>query len=233
MREIADTQTVQADFDRIALLPEEKWNHNSHYHPFLLKYVPSPCKNTLEIGCGTGEFARSLAQRTGHILALDLAPQMIRLARERSAQYTNIDFKCADFMQEELPDESFDYVVSIATLHHLLLEEVLVKIKKTLKVNGTLVILDLFEQEGAVDTLRSLAAIPVNMFLNIVRNGRMRPSREKRAVWDEHGKRDVYLKVSQVREICARVLPGASIRKHFFWRYSIVWKKLETEISGS
>ncbi len=229
MREIADTQTVQADFDRIALLPEEKWNHNSHYHPFLLKYVPSPCENALEIGCGTGELARSLAQHTLHMLTLDLAPQMIRLARERSAQYTNIDFKCADFMQEDLPDESFDYIVSIATLHHLPLEAVLKKIKKTLKVNGTLAILDLFEQEGTADKLRSLAAIPVNMFLNVVRNGRVRSSREKRAVWGEHGKRDVYLKVSQVREICSAILPGAKVRKHFFWRYSIVWKKLETQ----
>ena len=227
MKNISDTQTVQADFDRIALLTEENWNHNNHYHPFLLKYVPSPCENALEIGCGTGELARNLAQHAEHVIALDLAPQMIRLARERSAQYTNIDFKCADIMQEELPYESFDYVVSVATLHHLPLEDVLIKIKSALKGNGTLVILDLFKQEGLTDQLRSLMAFPVNIFLNIVRNGRTRPSREKREVWNEHGKRDVYLKVSQIREICSTVLPGARVQKHFFWRYSIVWTKPE------
>jgi SAM-dependent methyltransferase len=232
MKNLSDTQTVQADFNRIALLPEEKWNHNNHYHPFLLQQVPSPCKNALEIGCGTGRFARSLAQHADHVLAIDLAPLMIRFARERSTQYTSIDFKCVDFMQEEFPDESFDYVVSIATLHHLPLEEVLKKIKKILRVNGTLVVLDLFEHEGWADRVRSLVAIPVNMLLNIVRNGRVRPSREKRAVWDEHGKRDVYLTISRVSEVCAAVLPSARVQKHFFWRYSIVWKKFRTETRG-
>ncbi len=59
-------------------------------------------------------------------------------------------------MQEDLPDKSFDYIVSIATLHHLPLEAVLKKIKKSLKVNGTLAILDLFEQEGAETFLLAL-----------------------------------------------------------------------------
>jgi len=44
MREHFDTATVQADFDRIALLSnqdaDEGWNHNNHYHRFLLEQVP-------------------------------------------------------------------------------------------------------------------------------------------------------------------------------------------------
>ncbi len=175
MKNIPDTQTIQSDFDRIALLSEDKWNHNSHYHPFLLKYLPASCENALEIGCGTGKFARHLAQRTNHVLALDLAPQMIRLAREQSAQYKNIDFQCTDIIKEELADERFDYIASIATLHHLPLEEVLMKIKRALKVNGTLVVLDLFQQEEPADSLRSLVAIPINILLSIIKNGRVRP----------------------------------------------------------
>ena len=108
----------------------------------------------------------------------------------------------------------------------------LVKIKKMLKVNGTLVVLDLFQQEGSADSLRSLVAIPIYMILNIVKNGRVQPSREKREVWDEHVKRDVYSKVLQVREICTAILPEAKVQMHLFWRYSIVWNKSETAISG-
>ena len=33
MQHLSDMQTVQADFDRIALVIEEdNWNHNNHYH---------------------------------------------------------------------------------------------------------------------------------------------------------------------------------------------------------
>jgi ubiquinone/menaquinone biosynthesis C-methylase UbiE len=78
VQHLSDMQTVQADFDRIALVVEDdNWNHNNHYHHALLKHMPTSCGNALEIGCGTGAFARLIAERAEHVLALDLAPQMI------------------------------------------------------------------------------------------------------------------------------------------------------------
>jgi len=50
--------TVEADFDRLALLDDEGWTANNQYHSSLLKHVPENCENALEIGCGTGAFAR-------------------------------------------------------------------------------------------------------------------------------------------------------------------------------
>ena len=99
MRDEIDVAQIQAYFDKLALLSSEGCNHNSHYHRFLLKKVPSNCRNALEIGCGTGAFARLLAHRVEHVLALDLSPQMIRLAHERSASYANIDFQVADVLR--------------------------------------------------------------------------------------------------------------------------------------
>jgi hypothetical protein len=40
-----------------------------------------------------------------------------------------------------------------------------------------------------------------------------------------HARHDIYLPVSQVRRICADVLPGAVVRKHLLWRYSLIWEK--------
>lgn len=224
MTHYVDTSIIQADFNRLALLSSEGWNHNSHYHGFLLKHVPSPCQHALEIGCGTGTFARLLAHRAGHVLALDLSPQMIRLAQERSAQYANLDFQLADVLSWEFPREQFDCIVSIATLHHLPLEELLIKMKAALSVNGTLIILDIF-QGRPFDMLTSLIAIPVNLVLKYLKTGRVKDSRELREAWAEHGMRDSYLTLSQVRRICRTTLPGAKVRKHLLWRYSIFWQK--------
>lgn len=96
-------ETIRQDFDRVALASDERWNHNTHYHKYLLARLPERRGHALEIGCGTGNFARLLAERAGRVLALDLSPQMIRLARERSASYSNIDFLEGDAMSQQLP----------------------------------------------------------------------------------------------------------------------------------
>jgi ubiquinone/menaquinone biosynthesis C-methylase UbiE len=218
-------QEIQADFDRLALLSDEGWNHNHHYHNFLLKHVPSHSRDVLEIGCGTGALARLLAERADHVVALDLSPQMIRIARERSKQYPNIDYKIADVLSWDFPVEQFDCIVSIATLHHLPMEMMLSNMKRALKADGTLMVLDILEAEGLADMLSALGAVPVNIVMQYLKTGHPRPPRDVREAWAEHGKRDSYLTMSQLRGICADILPGARVRKHLLWRYSIIWKK--------
>ena len=66
--------SIEADFDRLATLDDEGWTANNHYHDFLLSHVPQNCDNALEIGCGTGAFARLLAKRSKRVIALDLSP---------------------------------------------------------------------------------------------------------------------------------------------------------------
>jgi ubiquinone/menaquinone biosynthesis C-methylase UbiE len=91
-------ESIQSDFDSIALLPEENWNHNAHYHRYLISQIPKPSRQVLEIGCGTGRFSRLLAQHTEKVLAIDLSPEMIRIAQERSRVHPNIEFVKGDVM---------------------------------------------------------------------------------------------------------------------------------------
>ena len=219
-----ETSRIRADFDRIALLSGNDWNHNNHYHDFLLRQLPPHCTDALEIGCGTGAFSRLLASRSDRVLALDLSPQMIRVAKDHLKQYSNIDFQVADAMTWEFPIEQFDCVASIATLHHLPTEKMLCKMKETLKINGTLIILDLFQAEGLSDVLTSALAMPAHIILRLVKTGRLREPRQVREAWAEHGRHDSYPTLSQIRQVCAAVLPGARVRKHLLWRYSITWK---------
>ena len=217
--------TIQSDFDRIALLSTEVSNSNNHYHNFLLRHVPINCSESLEIGCGTGAFSRLLAARSKRVLAIDLSPNMIDVAKARSQEFGNIEFRVADVMKTDLPADHFDNIVSIATLHHLAIEEVLPKIKRALKAGGTLMILDLFKAKGLADLTSSALAMPVSLGLRLVRSGRLREPREVRKAWAEHGRTDSYLTMSQVRQICRDMLPGAEVRKHLLWRYSVIWRK--------
>jgi ubiquinone/menaquinone biosynthesis C-methylase UbiE len=221
-----EMSTVRADFDRIALLAGGGSDHSDYYQNFLARRVPARCRAALEVGCGTGSFSRTLAKSSESVLALDLSPNMIRVAQERSARFPNIEFRVADVLELELPAEAFDCVATIATLHHLPTKEVLSKIKRALKPGGVLLVLDLFQPEGLSDAFRSALALPVSLGLRLLRHGRLNAPREVRRAWAEHGRHDSYLTLSQAREVCAEVLPGAEVRRHLLWRYSVVWKKV-------
>jgi SAM-dependent methyltransferase len=219
------TSKVRADFDRIAALSADGWSHNSHYHPFLLKHLPPSGAQALDVGCGTGGFSRLLAQRFRRVLAVDLSPRMVELARERSPRYPNVDFQVADAMACEFPAGQFDCVASIATLHHLPFEGFLSRVKNALVPGGTLLVLDLFQPVGFADRCIDLLAVPVSVGLRLVKGGRLREPPKVRAAWEEHGRSDVYLTMAEIRRSCAAVLPGAQVKRHLLWRYSIVWRK--------
>ncbi|MBC7929401.1 MAG: class I SAM-dependent methyltransferase [Rubrivivax sp.] len=218
-------ESIQSDFDRIALLSGEHWDHNAQYHRYLMNQIPEQCQHILEIGCGTGEFSRLLAGRAGKVLAIDLSSQMIRLAKACSKLYPNIDFVTGDVMTYHLPNNQFDCIATLTTIHHLPIETFLRKIRIALKPGGIFVCLDLYQRSTLSDLFFDSVAYPANLLLSLIKTGKPRPSREVREAYAEHGKTDTYLTLPQIEQICADILPGALVSRHLFWRYSIIWKK--------
>jgi hypothetical protein len=70
-----------------------------------------------------------------------------------------------------------------------------------------------------------IAAIPAGMLMRLLKTGELRESEAVRTAWAAHGVHDVYLPLSVIRQTCAEIIPGARLRRHLLWRYSIVWKK--------
>jgi ubiquinone/menaquinone biosynthesis C-methylase UbiE len=217
--------TIQKDFDRIALVSADGATQNDHYHSFLLRHVPRPSVEVLEIGCGTGAFARHLAERSQHVVAVDLSPEMIRIAQSRSSHLSNVEFQLGDIGDQTLAIESFDCIASIATLHHLRYREILLQMKAALKPGGVLLVLDLFEPAGLLDSLANILAIPVSVTLRFIHQGRLLQRGEERSAWAAHERHDSYPTMTEVRKLCSEILPDAKVRKHLLWRYSIVWTK--------
>jgi ubiquinone/menaquinone biosynthesis C-methylase UbiE len=221
----APVDQIREDFDRIALLAESHGDVGDTYHGYIQRHLPLHCESALEVGCGTGRFTRLLAGRARKVVAVDLSPQMIRLARQYSAAYPHIEYVLGDAMRLSLPAESFDCIASLATLHHLPMEQALSKMKNTLKPNGVLIIHDLVADDGLVDRVRTALAYPATVAKRFWRRGRLRDAREVRKAWEEHGKGEAYLTLNGVREMCRQYLPGAQIRRHWLWRYTVIWHK--------
>lgn len=79
----------------------------------------------LDAGCGTGTLAIELAARGAHVVAIDLSPTLIALARERTpaARRSRIDFRSGDMLDASLG--VFDYTVAMDSLIHYRAHEML------------------------------------------------------------------------------------------------------------
>lgn len=224
----APPETVRSDFDRIARLTEQCCEpgraERASYEAFLLRHVPQPCETALEIGCGTGDFARKLAERAGHVLAVDLSPEMIWIARTRSAGHPNLEYCVADVAAWPFPPGAFDCIATVATLHHLPAARLLRDMKESLRPGGTLLVQDVLDRPGVRGLPVNALAMGVR-FLHRLRAGALRDPPALRAAWAEHGRGERYLRMADVRELCAAELPGALVREHLLWRFSIVWRK--------
>ena len=215
-----DAARVRADFDRIAELSAKLPERAGPYEHWLLPQLPQRLGAVLEVGCGTGHMARQLAQRSDRVLAIDLSPKMIEIARARSANIPNLTFELADVMAMNLSAAHFDCIVSMATLHHLPMREAIHRLRAALRGGGALGIIDLVRSDSIAERTRDAAACVGGLLLRSFST----TSRALRHAWDQHGRSDVYPTLAEVRDLCRELLPGAAIRRHFRWRYSLIWK---------
>jgi ubiquinone/menaquinone biosynthesis C-methylase UbiE len=216
-------QDIINSFNRIALL-EDKWDHNQNYGKLLLKQITREMRNGLDIGCGTGEFTKSLSGKMKRVLGIDISPVMIEEAKKRHFQ-ENIKYIVKDF--DELDeDQKYDCIVSIATFHHLDLETALPKMRRLLNKDGLLLVLDLYERKGLVDLFLDLIAVPANFVIKRLKNGKRTDNLEEIEAWREHSKIDTYMTYRDLKKIYKKhLVSNVEIRRLLFWRYMVIYRK--------
>lgn len=87
----------------------------------LLDWLPADLsgRRLLDAGCGTGALAVEAARRGANVVAIDLSPTLVGLARERLPRDIgggHIDFKVGDMLDTALGE--FDHVVAMDSLIH-------------------------------------------------------------------------------------------------------------------
>jgi len=87
----------------------------------LLSYLPDDLsgRRVLDAGCGTGAMAVEMARRGAEVVAVDLSPTLIQLARDRTPTDLgggSIEFRAGDMLSPQLG--TFDHVVSMDALIH-------------------------------------------------------------------------------------------------------------------
>lgn len=107
----------------------------------------------LEYGAGTGLVSQALAERTGRITLAEPSSAMRAVMVDKVAAGTlpaNARIWDLNLATDEVPDERFDLVVTVLTLHHIRdLAPVLDGFATLLSSGGQLCVVDLEEEDGS------------------------------------------------------------------------------------
>ncbi|MEU1541710.1 class I SAM-dependent methyltransferase [Actinacidiphila glaucinigra] len=194
------------------------FDHNDHYHRLLLRNIPPGALTALDVGCGTGRFARRLAARGLRVDAIDASPEAVAAA----GTAPGVTFRTADATAVDLPTAHYDLITCLASLHHMPFGTVSA-LRAALAPGGTLLVLGCYPEHTPADWAVSLAAVPVNAAarLAVAAADRIRG----------HGPQPVQAPVRppgtplpQIRAEAAQLLPGSRVRRLLFWRYLLVYR---------
>lgn len=188
---------------------------NAHYHPLLLEQVPHGARTALDVGCGTGGFARLLAGRGLEVDGVDADAGMAEAARSAGG---GPRFRHADVREAGLPEGRYDFVSCVASLHHMPFDTVLT-LRAALAPGGVLAVIGLYPVRSAADLVWALPA------LTLLKARRLRGGRRGGAsvqvpmVWPPP------MSYAETRAESARLLPGSTLRRLPRGRYLLVYRE--------
>ncbi|NUR77615.1 MAG: class I SAM-dependent methyltransferase [Thermoleophilia bacterium] len=133
---VADEYADDARLRRRAVAFTGKATEHDARVPLVEAVVAARPARVLEVGCGWGELAEWVGRETGaEVVALDLSPRMVELARERG-----VDARLADLQALPFAAAVFDVAIAAWVLYHVPdLDRGLAELARVLRPGGRLV----------------------------------------------------------------------------------------------
>lgn len=197
------------------------WDHNAHYHRWILRQLPRRLDRALDVGSGSGDLARLLAARARTVHGIDADPEIVARARTLTAADAPVTFHVAD-AASRLPPGPYDAITCVAALHHMPFTDALAHFRRNLAPGGTLVVVGLARPGSRGDHLLGAAAVLANIAMALIKHrGRKAP----RPAAMTAATRPAAMTFADIARDAQRALPGARLRRRLFWRYTLVWRR--------
>ncbi|MDD3266609.1 MAG: bifunctional 2-polyprenyl-6-hydroxyphenol methylase/3-demethylubiquinol 3-O-methyltransferase UbiG [Burkholderiales bacterium] len=170
----------QEEVNKFNDLAHEWWNPDGvlktlhHINParleFIKKHVNLSNATLIDVGCGGGIFAESLAHENANVTAIDLAPQSIEIAKLHLYESNlEVNYECIEIGEKaKQSSESFDVLTCMEMLEHVPSPEyIIAECAKLLKDGG----IAFFSTLNRNLTSYALGVVAAEYILNLVPKG--------------------------------------------------------------
>lgn len=204
------------------------WDHNGHFHRWMLRSLPPGAARVLDVGCGRGDLVRALAGRVAQVDGIDPDPRMALVAAERCRDLDGVTIRRrglgahAEMLRAEGTGGHYDALTMIASLHHMELEPALGQARELLRPGGRLLVVTLTVPRTRLDLLWDIGNVLSNPLIGLVKHPR--PVRDP-VLGPRIPVRDPAWSYGELRERAREILPGAVLRRREGFRSTLRWQK--------
>jgi len=204
------------------------WNHNEHFHGWILRNLPARRQLAVDVGCGTGVLAGKLVPHFARVTGIDADPGMAAAASARLAGCPRVSIRRCGFagFAPAADDGRADLITMVAVLHHLDLASTLARIPGLLAPGGRLLVVGLARVDSPADFAVDLVSAPANLVMGLIKHPRpARSAREPASGQPRMPVRDPEATLADITAAARARLPGAVVRRRLFFRYTLRWDK--------
>ena len=204
------------------------WNHNEHFHGWILRNMPGRRQTAIDVGCGTGVLAGKLASCFARVIGIDADEGMAAAASARLAGMSRVRIEQCRFdaFAAAAGKGHADLITMVAVLHHLDLSDTLPRIPRLLAPGGRLLVVGLAKVDSPADAIVDLVSSAANPVMGLIKHPRSARSADGAAVGlPVMPVRDPSTTLAEIEAMAGANLPGATIRRRLFFRYTLRWDK--------
>lgn len=202
------------------------WNHNEHFHGWILRNLPARRQAAVDVGCGTGVLAGKLAPHFARVTGIDADEGMAAAARARLAGDPRVSIMRCRFDEFAAVTSEVDLITMVAVLHHLDLGDTLARITRLLAPGGRLLVVGLAKVDSPADAVVDLISSAANPVMGVIKHPRR--ARQPDPTAGGHPVmpvRDPAGTLAEIATAASASLPGATIRRRLYFRYTLRWDK--------
>ncbi len=181
-------------------------------------------KRVLDVGGGTGCFARAIAPIAAQVTVADFSAGMLEVARKNLKGFGNVGLKRVDIEKEDPAEGKYDMITAISVMHHISRIDFVVKnMRDSLADGGRIIIVDSVLDHNFKGILWFFSRLfftigPIGAF-RLLAGGLKRTS-----MFGRHMGREEKFSLDDFKRRYEKLLPGAEISiKHGVYAY-LVWE---------
>jgi len=193
------------------------WNHNYAYHNWIKKNIDNN-SIVLDVGCGDGTLIFKICKMCKKVYGIDTNINSIDIARSNN-RYDNVSFINDDFLKYNFGRIKFDNIIFVASIHHMNMEDALIKAKNLLKKDGKIIIVGLSKPSSIIDYVIEVLRIIPSFIISKIKENKTSEEMDIETNYN-------FPNSDEVRNTCKKVLKRNYVIKYaLHYRYLLLWNK--------